>query len=780
MYRFIKLSLLILLSSAINAQTNGLDLAEMRSYALEIEQSLRESEPGNQIIAEEISTLTRYRSAVTRCVQSTKISLDEKTTKIQSIEDNLENLDSQLKEDTERALKESKREQADASKKLVDCQLLEQRIGELIKALTDIQNRRLISAMKFRQADGLQVTLEVIKHPQQTLQQVSTLALNVLNRVAGLQRQLLHAIPLFLIGLFAAFWFRSKLGERISNYDASAQKIGIGEAFVRVSHRFAMWAMPLVGITCYLLFQEIGEKAFSNLTQLALILTGYVITLAFISFLLAPREGYARILTLRRQIAVPMARSLRILVSLSTLGGIFYLFVREHVVSTELVDAARLFAVTIFCSNALIFLLMLARARVITHFSRIVCYFIATLFVIALLSAWLGYRNFCLFILQGALGTSLAGLLLWLLGQFTREVFDGLDLGTRKWHKNIRTRLAIADDEHIPGLIWFRLIAIATVWFLVVVILLRGWGLSTTGFVLLRRYFFDGFQLGNFTVVPIKIAVGVLFFGTILVLSGLVKSRLSSQSVMLSRLEPSARETLVTLTGYIGFMIALFIGLSLAGISFQNFAIVAGALSVGIGFGLQNIVNNFVSGIILLFERPIRRGDWVVVGGTEGFVKKIRVRSTEIETFDRSDVVVPNSEFISSQVTNWTLTNAFGRVIVQVGVAYGSDVQKVKEILLSIAENHSQVIQKNNFFQIPEPMVLFQSFGSSSLDFELRCFVRDVRQRLIIRSEMNFEIDRLFRENDIEIPFPQRDLHIRSDATKPVDDSRGDNNAAST
>ena len=199
--------------------------------------------------------------------------------------------------------------------------------------------------------------------------------------------------------------------------------------------------------------------------------------------------------------------------------------------------------------------------------------------------------------------------------------------------------------------------------------------------MLLRRYFFDGFVVGNFTVVPIKIALGILFFGTILMLSRLIKARLSSQSVVLSRLEPSARETLVTLTGYIGFLVALVLGLSLAGISFQNFAIVAGALSVGIGFGLQNIVNNFVSGIILLFERPIRRGDWVVVGGTEGFVKKIRVRSTEIETWDRSDVIVPNSEFISSQVTNWTLSNAYGRVITSVGVAYGSDTEKVKQIL---------------------------------------------------------------------------------------------------
>ena len=151
-----------------------------------------------------------------------------------------------------------------------------------------------------------------------------------------------------------------------------------------------------------------------------------------------------------------------------------------------------------------------------------------------------------------------------------------------------------------------------------------------------------------------------------------------------------------------------------------------------------------------------------MVGATEGNVKKISVRATVIETWDRSDVIVPNSELIASQVTNWTLSNAYGRVLLPVGVAYGSDTKLVHEILMDVAANHPLVIQKNNFFQIPEPVVFFSAFGASSLDFELRCFVRDVRKRLLVRSEMNFEIDRLFRENNIEIPFPQRDIHIRS------------------
>ena len=192
----------------------------------------------------------------------------------------------------------------------------------------------------------------------------------------------------------------------------------------------------------------------------------------------------------------------------------------------------------------------------------------------------------------------------------------------------------------------------------------------------------------------------------------------------------------------------------------QNLAIIAGALSVGIGFGLQNIVNNFVSGLILLFERPIRRGDWIVAGNTEGFVKSINIRSTQIETFDHADVIVPNSELISQQVTNWMLADRYGRVVVPVGVSYDADPEQVRDILLGIAEAHPLVLK--NHHTLPGPNVLFRQFGESSLDFELRFFITQVDQRLSTISQINFEIFRAFRREGIEIPFPQRDLHLRS------------------
>jgi small-conductance mechanosensitive channel len=204
-------------------------------------------------------------------------------------------------------------------------------------------------------------------------------------------------------------------------------------------------------------------------------------------------------------------------------------------------------------------------------------------------------------------------------------------------------------------------------------------------------------------------------------------------------MERSAREALVSTFGYVAVALAVIVALSIAGIKFSNLAIIAGALSVGIGFGLQNVVNNFVSGIILLVERPVRTGDWIIVGGTEGYVKHISIRTTTIQTFDRADVIVPNSDLISNQVTNWTLRNLWGRIKVPIGVAYGSDTATVKETLLEIAKNNADIIKGNP--QLSEASVLFLGFGDSALNFELRAIIRDVDRRLHVISDINFAID---------------------------------------
>ncbi len=226
------------------------------------------------------------------------------------------------------------------------------------------------------------------------------------------------------------------------------------------------------------------------------------------------------------------------------------------------------------------------------------------------------------------------------------------------------------------------------------------------------------------------------------------------------RRKKAAGESLLFVYAHIfrRFFILYLLGLLIAGVDFTGLAIIAGALSVGIGLGMQTIANNIVSGIILLLEKPIKPGDRVIVGDTEGFVKKVRLRSTQITTLAREDVIVPNAELIANKVTNFMFRDKHWRVTCQVGVAYGSNVELIREKLLEVAANHEDVLQGG----ANKPVVMFKQFGDSSLVFELWCIIRDVNKKYYIASDLHFEIDKIFRENSITIAFPQRDLHIKN------------------
>ncbi|HAU3482672.1 TPA: mechanosensitive ion channel [Legionella pneumophila] len=271
------------------------------------------------------------------------------------------------------------------------------------------------------------------------------------------------------------------------------------------------------------------------------------------------------------------------------------------------------------------------------------------------------------------------------------------------------------------------------------------WGFATDFIDTVYKKLLYGFTLANITIYPTRILFGIIIFCFLYLVSRAISTSISRHQQFEN--EEETQVAIASILTYVGFSIAVISGLLVAGFNFTGLAIIAGALSVGIGLGLQSIVNNYVSGIILLIEKPIRPGDRINIDGVEGFVKKIRVRSTQILTPVNEDIIIPNSDLITRRVVNYMLTDNYWRVNCEVSVAFGTNLNLVKDILLEIANKHDDVIKSGR----NKPVVLFTSFADSALTFQLWCMIKDVNKKSTVKSELNFSIEEAFRKHDISI-----------------------------
>jgi small-conductance mechanosensitive channel len=285
--------------------------------------------------------------------------------------------------------------------------------------------------------------------------------------------------------------------------------------------------------------------------------------------------------------------------------------------------------------------------------------------------------------------------------------------------------------------------------------LMLQWGFSGADIRDSFKSLFFGIEVGQFRISLARILLGIVLFIALLFATRLLQRWLREKALQQTRMDPGIVNSIDTVVGYFGVGLAALVAISYAGLDITNLAIVAGALSVGIGFGLQSIVNNFVSGLILLIERPIKVGDRIVVGDQQGLVRRISVRATEIETFDRASLIVPNSELITGRVLNWTHRDSLGAVNVKVGVGYDSDPEQVLAILKKCANDHPNVLRT------PAPLAFFENFGDSALMFSLRIALPDIANAGGVQSDLRIAILKALREANIEIPFNQLDVHLR-------------------
>ncbi len=375
------------------------------------------------------------------------------------------------------------------------------------------------------------------------------------------------------------------------------------------------------------------------------------------------------------------------------------------------------------------------------------------LLVVIILADLLGFQNLALYLAGATVWTLLAAVILWFLWLIGEAIIRHLlhpEAGRATYYFPARAELIHRVYIFSRWALSLVLGTAVVLWFL------NSWGIAPHQVAWAFRWMTWGPALGPVKLTTLSVLGVILALYLGLFLSRLIRGLMLVRIFPRTALDTGVQYTISTTLHYVILILAGLIALNILGFPLTNLALVAGALGVGIGFGLQNIVNNFLSGLILLFERPIKVGDMLVIDGQWGLVKEIRVRSTIFETFDRYVLIIPNSELVANKVLNWTHYGpGINRLTLKVGVSYGSDVRQVTELLTEICRANPRVVPE------PPPQIYFAVYGESSLDFTIWVHLRTPSDRIPATHELNSAIFEAFNEHGIEIPFPQRDLHVK-------------------
>ncbi len=748
------------------------DMAAMEKMASQLKKVSKKLSRG-QFEGEDLTAWTKLsikmKSAASLCISNSEAALLDLKTVMDGLGEKVKGEDV----DVTKKRAAYQKQKAELDKTLAKCNLFIVSSSEITKHIGDAEKFYFKQKYLARSPHMIELVMAYVNNPVAILHESG----DFIFKNSGIREidtlDAVLSLVAVLLSIFIGIWLRRKLlsleSKRHWQDDFSENLIRAVLTTLSSSAPYLMGSAA-AAIASVVITLEVAEVPF--ITEFFIGLLIFFLVTTAIRLLMAPSAPAKLFLSFSPSIAEALAKRFKVLAILGLIGYLaFYTVFSESIVESDLMLLRNIFS--LFFVVNLVWTLQVIISSPKLPKLRYISMLVIIAVIASLIAEWMGYRNLAYSSRRIIMLSFIVFIAFIGIAKVFRDIFNAIDDGTYPWCRRIHKTLGVENGEKVPGLIWIRLLATIVIWGSFAVLFINAWDYSGGIIEQVKSYIVHGFDIGEFRIIPSRILWALLIFGTIIILSSWVRSQLENNWLKMTTMGQGARDAMVTIIGYIMFLLAILAGLSAAGFDFGNITIIAGALSVGIGFGLQNIVNNFVSGLILLFERPIRKGDWIVVGGTEGVVKDIQIRSTRIQTFDRSDVIVPNSELISNQVTNWVLSSKSGRAIIPVGVAYGTDTEKVRDILMAIAEDNDSVSKTG---LVPKPVVLFREFGDSSLNFELRVFLHNVDSRLSIISEINFAIDKAFREEAIEIPFPQRDLHVKSLPAEGVPDNVKKNN----
>jgi len=572
---------------------------------------------------------------------------------------------------------------------------------------------------------------------------------------------LTYSIPIIFI-LIAAIWLGLILRKLILKNWGYKENIEypsmVQKTIAAVANAVAYGLVPAFIISGFLGWM-VGSRVFSvgmfgQILEKALIWLLYIVIVRAVALaVFVPTKEKWRTVQVSNKKASKIVHALNLSIILIAVPTVL-----EQVAVMDTYEPILINLLSAFCSLAKTLSIMIVTATVLLPEEdaqddwRAVVFRINMLTAVIALGAFgvslFGYPNLSAYILNRYILT--AGLLV--LFFISRDFFAGLItrvLVLSLWGKTFGARRSLL--VKINFILSFFVNPFLALVF--IFLTLNLWGFSSDFLIHVAKKVLFGFHIGGVRISLIAIVFGVAVFMISYSLVKMFRRHLMMTAFTHLEIDEGIRHSLDSFINFIGLVLSLLLAIVVMGADLTSLTVIAGALSVGIGFGLQNVISNFVSGIIILFERPFKVGDWVNIGGEEGKIKQINIRSTELETFKKTSVIVPNATLLSSSVINMTHGDNWTRLSVSVGVAYGSDVEKVKQILLECAASHPKVLKK------PMPYVIFTDFGSSSLNFELRCYSSNIWEGWMVPSDLRFAINKRFIEEGIEIPFPQVVVH---------------------